>query len=546
MQQKYEEHDSRVSEETPRYTPQLQRLLQRSEQIEGARSLGEALVPFFLALVEACWFEGILLGLAGLDFLQTRTALLPFWGPPLLLCVSLWLFLRVLYREAALSETATTDQREQGTRPPAGFGLLLSTLALLALVLIWLHIYAVSNFLLDPRWLLAFANDLLSLNAHFYQALAIVAMTVYFCWRGSRLAQTAIEPGHVWRQMWAGLAILLAVILVRAGLGRTSDNVDTIVLVLLPPAFLYFALSAHALARISFVRRSHPFGLEGNIVAQERAVLSIIGGVGLVLFVVTLLGGALFSAAFFNSLHPAWQAFAAIYDWLTRLISLVLSWIALPIFWLITWLASLLPRQHDKPALPTSNAGKLSPLAPLSPVSPGLVLVSRILLPLLIVFILILVLFFIARRRKQLRIRRNRASGDVHESVWSWSLFWLQLKAFLATLFRRKQASGENAADARDTDEASATPAARTIRELYRALLQKATSLGYVRRRHETPREFQQRLDELHPTNNEPQLGLITEAYSFTRYGGNAPDAFDLARAQRAWDELRQKWESQA
>ncbi|HEY3993116.1 MAG TPA: DUF4129 domain-containing protein, partial [Ktedonobacteraceae bacterium] len=80
--------------------------------------------------------------------------------------------------------------------------------------------------------------------------------------------------------------------------------------------------------------------------------------------------------------------------------------------------------------------------------------------------------------------------------------------------------------------------------EIYRALLKKAASIGYVRRRNETPHEFQQRLNRLHPSSNEPQLGSITEAYTLTRYGGNAPSEFDLASTRRSWDELKQKWET--
>lgn len=540
MQQKHEE-DNVAGEIIPRPATQLQRLLQRSGQIDATRSLGEALVPFFLALVEACWFEGMLIGLAGVDFLHTNVALLPFWGPPLLLCTALWLFQRVL-RQEAIAEEAGAREQEQSTRSPAGVGLLCGVLALLAIGLIWLRIYSGTNFLLDPRWLLSFMNDLFLLNGHFYQALALVSITVYFCWRGTRLAQLKIEPGHIGRQMWIGLLVLLASILLRAGRGKINGNFDDLVLIVLIPAFLYFALSAHALARISFVRHAHPFGLEGSIATQERAILSIVGSVGLILLVLTLLGGALFSAAFFSSLQPTWQALSAAYSWFANILSLVIAWILSPIFWLATWLFTFTKNQRTTP--PSAPAPSPTGQPHLRPaVTPGIIFATEVILPFLLLLGLMLLVWFALRRRKRLRIARNRASGDVHESVWSWMLFWSQLKAFWAALFRRRSAPDADDGLTQSAEGLSTEPAVRTIREMYRALLKKAATIGYVRRRHETPLEFQQRLNQTRAASNEPQLSQLTEAYALTRYGGDIPDEFDLASVRRDWEALERKWE---
>ncbi|MGH2509667.1 MAG: DUF4129 domain-containing protein, partial [Ktedonobacteraceae bacterium] len=92
-------------------------------------------------------------------------------------------------------------------------------------------------------------------------------------------------------------------------------------------------------------------------------------------------------------------------------------------------------------------------------------------------------------------------------------------------------------------EEMSISPAARTIREIYRALLKKSASRGQIRKRDETPHEFQFRLDQ-HDAQNEPQLGLLTNAYAQTRYGGNVPNEHELAVIQQFWSELEQKWEA--
>jgi len=40
----------------------------------------------------------------------------------------------------------------------------------------------------------------------------------------------------------------------------------------------------------------------------------------------------------------------------------------------------------------------------------------------------------------------------------------------------------------------------------------------------------------------EPQLEVITEAYTLTRYGGDVPDEAQLELVRRKWAELDQKW----
>lgn len=525
----------------------LQRLLRPgwTDEIEATGSPGEVALPFLRAATEACWFESLLIGLAGVDFLGSPTALLPFWGPPLLLGASLWLFQRALYREAepspqASSSTSPTDSSAPGASP--GFALLFVLPGLLIPVLTWLHVYTGLYFLLDPRWLLAFASDVLSLNTHFYQTVAIVAGALYLCWRATRLAQEPAEPGRVRRQLWIGLLVLSATILLRAGFSRTGGNIDDLVLVLLIPIFLYCALSAHALARLAFLRRAHPFGFEGRSATQERAILSIMGGMGLLLLVLTLLGGVLFSSAFFASLHPAWQALAFVYDRITYFISLLVTWLVTPFFWFFSWLSTLMS-QHAHSTVPASSATKIPPYPVPSVDSPGIILAGKFVLPLLLLLLLAFLLWLALRRRRRLRITRGRAGGDVHTSVWSWALFWRQFKAFWTALFRRRGSAGALTDEDASAHNLPAASTARTVREIYRALLAKAAALGSVRRRSETPGEFQQRLDQLPTLQSEPQLAQLTEVYILTRYGGNVPDEQTLAQASRSWQELKQKWE---
>jgi hypothetical protein len=270
-------------------------------------------------------------------------------------------------------------------------------------------------------------------------------------------------------------------------------------------------------------------------------VLSVVGGVGLVLLGLTLLGAVFFSAAFFNSLQPTWRAMVSAYDWLMNGLALLLSWILYPLF-------ALLPQitPHSTPGKATGAIPKI-PLRGhqgVSTIPPGLVFAAELLLPFLILLAVVLVLWIALRRRKRLRIRRNRASGDVHESIWSWTLFWRQFKAFWAALLRRKGNAEGETESGESLDNLPAEPAARTIREIYRALLKRAALFGYARKRNETPREFQSRLNSQLTRDNEPQLSQLTEAYTLTRYGGSVPDEYDVTRMRSSWEILEKKWQA--
>lgn len=513
----------------------------RREVDYSIRSLGEYILPFFLAAMEASWVCGALIGLAGIGFLGSHTALVPFWGPLLVAAFSLWLFRRILQKEALSSSEREESEAPQRLLDLPGLRLMFTVVTLMAVCLVWLHIYSSTYFLLDPSWLLLFVNDLLSLNLNFYQAVLIIALVFYLCWRGMRIAQMRIETGHIFRQLWIGLLILLFAVLLRAG--QTSDVArgDDITLLLLLPVFLYIALSAHALARLVFIRREHPVGLDGSTVAQERSLLGVITLVGGVLLILTLIGGSLFKPEVFTALQPAWQALGVAYDWLVRAFSEVAVIIVTPFFLLSQWWLEHFPASFPHANAPTGVQPSHGTIK-LSPASPAVVLTAKILVPVLILLVVALLLYFALRRRRGLKIALKLKGGDIHESVWSWSLFWQQFRAFWRSLFRRFfPEQTKSAAQAPQAEEITGPPAMRTIREIYRALLQKAATRGHMRRRDETPHEFQQRLDKQTP-ELEPQLGLITEAYALTRYGGMAPNERELHTIRAFWNELDQKW----
>jgi hypothetical protein len=507
------------------------------------QSPGEYILPFFLAATEACWLSGLLIGLAGVDFLGSTRAVLPFWGVALPLLAAVWLFQRATLPSPV--QTGAGPDRDSGLLTQGAELLFFGGVALLTLVLIWSSLYSAQS-LFDPAWLVSFGENALALNVSFYQALFIIAVVVYLCWRGARVSALSIEPAEVFRQLWTGLVVFVLAIVVRAGRADTSNSSDNIVLLLLLPIFLYLVLSAHSLARTTFVRREHPVGQDGSAVAQERAMLSIIALVGTILLALTLLGGIFLSPTFFRGLQPLWNGLQTAYGWLTGALSAALTFLLYPFFWLFNlWFAS-------HPTSPVTiksfkNTQQQQPVARVT-IPPsftnGLTIVAHLLLPLLLLLIIVFLMRMIMRRRRRVRTRRQRKSGEVHESVWSWALFWQQLRGFWRALFGRLVAASENAEQQEASEESEPVrPAARSIRELYRELLKKSASLGYRRGRTETAREFQHRLDE-QLLASEPQLDNLTSAYVMVRYGGHEPEEDELQRARQSWSELEQKWQT--
>jgi hypothetical protein len=531
-----------------------------AQEEEAISSLGELLLPTLLGTMEACWVDAALIGLASAGLLSFSTPLLPLWAPFVYIIGFHWLLVFREGRAAAAreadqadgtSKTENTNSKISVSIPDAP--LLFIVLAVLSLFIIWLQIYSPGKALYDLTWLATLGSDTLFLNLHFYQAFFIVALSCYLCWRGLRLFDRTVEPSHVIRMLLLGLGVIIATILLRAAIlsaGAATVGGETIFLFLLIPFYLALSLAAHALARIAFVRRFHLSGLQGSVVAQERAVVTVIASLGLILLLVTALIGLFADPSFFAGalrlLIPAGQAIVAAYNWLVGIFAYILVFLVTPIFWLSSWIGSLLPHrklntQSQQGKLPT----KKPVVHPPANITASWLPYLRAGVLVLLLMALVFLVWWALRKRRRAAVRIQRKDGDIHESLWSWLLLWNQLKGILRAMlgrFFRKAPHEEQLQGAQNAQElAASSPAARTVREIYRALLKKAASRGYPRRKHETPLELRQRLDEGVPLV-EPQLESITEAYSQVRYGGDLPDTDEVMVVQRQWRELDQKW----
>ena len=517
-------------------------------------SLGEFLLPTLLGAMEACWVDVVLIGLASALLLGSSMPLLPLWAPFVFIVGSQWLLHYADTRDGSnRPRTSVYGTGDPGGRPGneeeghvktsiPGASLLFVIMGAFCLFIIWLQVYAQTMPIFDLRWLSTLVSDILFFNSHFYQALFITGLSAYLCWRGLRLSSRVVEPSDVFRVLCIGSGLMLAVILLRASLeSYKSSSADDVSLLLLIPIFLFLSLAAHALARITFVRRSHPTGLQGSIVAQERAVITIIASLGLVLLLITVAVGLFASPAFLANVEQGLSFIGIIYGWLTGALAWIMVLIVTPIFWLISLIHPSEHPQTIRNLAPPPSKTKLQ-------IPPAVAFVQSIfpyvsaVLAVLFILLMILIIRRLLRRRKRTRIAKNLQKEDIHESLWSWTLFWGQVKSLLLAFFGRffPQRVGKEETMVIPA-EIRGDPAARNIREIYRAFLKKATARGYARKKDETPNELRQRLDEKAPIV-EPQLEVITEAYTRVRYGASLPDAGDVASIQGTWSELDQKW----
>src|SRR5437667_449855 len=87
------------------------------------------------------------------------------------------------------------------------------------------------------------------------------------------------------------------------------------------PLFLFFSLIAHALAKALFLRRSAPGGLQGSVAAQERAILTMMGIIGLIILLLALGIESFASPAFLQDAQRGLEPLGRFYDWLVSIIA---------------------------------------------------------------------------------------------------------------------------------------------------------------------------------------------------------------------------------
>nr|BBH94243.1 hypothetical protein KTA_24420 [Thermogemmatispora argillosa] len=530
-----------------------ERLSQSTAYLPYVRTGGERLVAYLCLALEASALAAWLQVLAESHLFESALPLVPLWVPFPLGAAVLWLTRFFEQRQAR--SAPPLDEFDRPGAPLPGRVLIMGLLIASTLCLGWLNNYAAAFPLYQPAWLLALGGDLLALRPAAYRAVAILCCVVLLTWRGARRARQEPEPATVRRAVsGSGLLILLAM-LVHLGSGEETDqaltNASTLVFFLLIPVFIYCALLAQTLAQAIAERRLHPFGLEGSIKEQERAILLLFLGLGLLMALLGLAVAILAGASLFETLRRALALLLIPYDWLVRGLAQLIVWLLTPVVWLLQVLHFQSRGLIIHPLRGPGQPG-LRPAGESTSLPPGLLLTSRILVLLVILLMAIGCLRLVSKALRQRRVRlyKRQELEEYHESLWSGSLFWQQVRTLLSTLLSgpgrllRRWCLAATAL-ARRTQAATLQQPIRgsleNMRAIYRALLDEARRQGYPRRQSETALEYRRRLEHETPLAD-PRLVPLTGAYLAARYGRSEPDAPRLGWLRATWLELQERW----
>jgi hypothetical protein len=139
-------------------------------------------------------------------------------------------------------------------------------------------------------------------------------------------------------------------------------------------------------------------------------------------------------------------------------------------------------------------------------------------------------LFLMFRRRSH---GEPEPCDEERTSLWSWALFWSQLRALWAAfVVRFRHRAGER--DAAPTGSALGAPVdLAEIRAIYRRLLHWAATLRHPRRPAHTPLELARELAAAVPIAASA-VAAITDRYNEARYGEREVAARELAALRQA------------
>lgn len=491
--------------------------------------------------METCWIDAILVGLVSSNVLGLSQPLIPLWTP-FVLIAGFYYLSRHLAGQSIAARNNTSSSTHTRTLPARPVVIALAVLATCTVV--WASVYSSRVFLFDPGWVLNLPDALAQVNAESFQILTTAIIAYMLCRRGMQLAQNRINPQQVSRVIRFGAIVIVALIVVRTiaeNFGKTFS--DGTLILLLIALFFCLSLIAHALSRVAFVRYLHPTGLSGSVRNQERVIMQVILVTSMAFLLLALIINSIFVGNIFTSL----------WGWLAPSLQALANFLKAPGRFRPVppptpcHVGINCPPPTTKPATHPTIGGIPFPSFHLSNQlfsylpAPLAAILGTILVAMLVAAV-IFVLLAISRRWLK---RRNQHIRETHESVWSWTLFWSQCKDFLRAVQLRFFARfpwlhAQHSGALVSIEGEYVAPTASTIREIYRAVLLDAAKLGHARSHAETPYEFGSRLAQQLPFV-EPQLSLITEAYTLTRYSGIIPDEAEVTHLRDLLLTLEQK-----
>ncbi|GCE48388.1 uncharacterized protein DUF4129 [Thermosporothrix hazakensis] len=455
-----------------------------SERATPRFSIGEAFLPLMLIVMEACWIYALLLAANALFSAPLFEPLQSTW--PLVLMGFL------------CAGPVSLLEKRRGLLP--SLGLYSVGAALVTPGLSWTIIATV--------W--AGAGDTTLLIAHL---VLIFVVCLAILWHGRSLARGSLEPGDITEKFRRGILWLLGALGVIAATQKAAFLSPLFLTIVV---FIASSLFAQSFSRVAFLRLSYQKSMFGDVARQDLTLLSMVSLFCLFLVVLAILIVSIIQPNLLTVLQRplVWLYQGAIY---------VFALVFYPLVWL---LSLVLPeyksgQKHEPPIKQFRTLDHQSA----SPANSSLFFAILVAVTALIVALLLI--------RFLLALRKRKVTSELHESIWSWHLFFEQLRSLFRALLRKKTRAVAEAEQERYPMELEHEPTIRSIRELYRALLAWAERNGIKRRLDETPSEFERRLlDQLAVRG--PELHQVTLAYIAARYGGRTFQAEEILRVREA------------
>lgn len=489
----------------------------------------EHLLPYLVALMDAGLLADLILALNNFAFPFPTAFIMPLWVPFLLLTGVCWLVRRLLFWTG--KSRFYFDTTGDGS--------------LELIIVILLHIVAIAG-ALCLVWFF---------GAGFWQVFCSTVLFIIGCWRGFRIAQDELDKRFI-----NNVTVMSGIILVLTIFTTNSANGlhNTPLLFLLLLLFFFLALIIRILS--TAITLHCYVGISSRLQRPQLSAFPLwlaAIGTGILLFVVTLTISSVINPSFLSIIQ---SAFSPLLTPLAHVGSLLVAWLFVPLNWLLAAGKPFFSKSgngtvHIPRYLEKSLDQRLHGNTPLSPFpSPtslfhlgnASINIGKIILlgAMLIAFSLLIALLL----RLWHQYRRRRPKAVLHESIWSWGLFWTQLKEFWRSLLSsiaplrpyHHRLSNESAA-ARTDRALLAT--VEDIREMYQVILNWTAGHGCPRMGDETPYEFEQRLSMQFPKAG-LHLMTITDAYVAWRYGGYAPDESEIPHLQAEWNALLTLWQS--
>lgn len=482
-------------------------------------SWGQFFLPLLFAAMETCWIDAIFIGLANADVLGTTRLLFPLWLPFVL--IGSFYALSSYQRWYAVDSNQPLSHEGEHVSAALLVNIFLTVVA--TLLTVWISYYAQQMALTDANWLLNLPSAVLQFSPDSFRLIGIIALALAFCRQGSLLVRGKIDYVLISKLIQSGIFTFIILLVVEKFLevaGHVFDDGLTVLFLIV--LYLCLSLATHALARVGVVRRHYSVGQKNDLVRQERVTLQSVILASSILLAIALGTGAILNATIIGDTGVLFfkpNSFFVPPSGKAKTLTPCIIKCNTPI--------SSTPHANQQPANTVFS-----------------IIISvlfTVLLLAIVVFTLLLVIRFIRRWRKRTRLPQR---WELHESLWSWLLFWEQFKGLMHALLKRIMAitrhPGQVTAYSLAKDRQIL--AIHNIYEIYRSLLIYAATQGYPRANYETPYEFSVRLAQHYPLM-EPHLALITSAYVTTRYADTTLKPEDVSATHYAWIALRQQWQ---